>query len=59
MMRFTTNNRLQQPAVKNTRPVPQPRTSTKQSQNAMGAMFQNMLQGKYASKGCSSCSGAR
>ena len=26
--------------------------------NTTGAIFQNMLQGKYKSKGCSSCSGA-
>lgn len=58
MMRFTNNNHVQRPVVRNTRTVHQDITSTK-PQNAMGAMFQNMLQGKYASKGCSSCSGAR
>ena len=59
MMRFTINSKVQQSLARNTRPVPQTRTSTTQPQNAMGAMFQNMLQGKYASKRCSSCSGAR
>lgn len=59
MMRFTVNSKVQQPTVRNTRPVPQTKTSTTQPQNAMGAMFQNMLQGKYRSSGCSSCSGAR
>ena len=59
MMRFTVNSKVQQPVIINTKPVTQTRTSTPQPQNPMGAMFQNMLQGKYVSKRCSSCSGAR
>ena len=34
-------------------------TKTNVVQNTTGSIFQNMLQGKYRSKGCSSCSGAR
>ena len=63
-MRFTVNNHVQRPAVvarsvnKKSATMTKPRVAP-QPQNPMGAMFQNMLQGKYVSKRCSSCSGAR
>ena len=63
-MRFTVNNKVQQPAVsarsvgKRPAAMAKPRVAP-QPQNPMGAMFQNMAEGKYRSSGCSSCSGAR
>ena len=56
MLNFTLNNRLQRPLPK-TNNLATKNTST--PPNNMGAMFKNMMAGKYASKGCSSCSGAR
>ena len=63
-MRFTVNNHMQRPAVvarsvgKRPAAMVKPRVPPK-PQNPMGSMFQNMLDGKYRSSGCSSCSGAR
>ena len=63
MLQFTVNNRVQRPSVTSRslgkRPAAMTKPRVPQTQNPMGAMFQNMMEGKYASKGCSSCSGAR
>lgn len=64
MMRFTMNNKVQRPAVAARSIGKRPAVMTKprvipQPRNPMGAMFQNMVDGKYRSSGCSSCSGAR
>ena len=58
-MRFTVNNYVQRPAL-GIRPavMTKPRLAP-QPQNSMGAIFQNMVDGKYRSSGCASCSGAR
>lgn len=59
-MRFTIKNQTQHStAVTKTTRTPSQKTTAPQSQNAMGAMFQNMIEGKYRSNGCSSCSGTR
>ena len=55
MMNFTFVNK--QPVS-----LPPPKltkTNVVQNTNTTVAIFQNMLQGKYRCKGCSSCSGAR
>ena len=54
MMRFTVNNKkVAQPT-----PAPAPAFAPV-SQGGIGSMFKNMMNGKYKSKGCSACSGAR
>ena len=53
MMRFTVNNKRATPPI-STAPV-----SKSTTQDGIGSMFKNMMDGKYKSKGCSACSGAR
>ena len=62
-MRFTVNNRLQRPAVAarsvDKKPAAMAKPRVQQPQNAMGSIFKNMVEGKYVTSWCSSCSGAR
>ena len=53
MMKFTVNNKRAVQPVPTTAPV------SRTTHNGVGSMFKNMMEGKYKSKGCSSCSGAR
>lgn len=53
MMRFTVNTKKTIPPAFTT-PV-----SKSATHKGVGSMFKNMMDGKYKSKGCSACSGAR